>query len=229
MANAAEIADLLTRALQSPIGAEDIGLHTGVVLAWDEISQTNSVLVNNAAISNMKTVQSGIGTRYAQGDAVMVMRKQTQYFVLGKISAPGGNNANQIQGQFVAASESTASTSKTSLTTPGPVVTLNIGSSGRALVMVGAYMQSSAAANAGYYGGAVYVDISGSTVQTNAVQLIKNQYAQSSATGFSETGSAVQLVTGLNPGSTTFTCFYSAGPAVISTTFASRTLTVIPF
>lgn len=226
---AAEIASLITQGLRGPTGSEDLALHTGVVLAWDESSGTNSVLVNNAEIDNMKTVQPGIGLQYNQGDVVMVVRKQTQYFVLGKIASPGGNNANQIQGQYIAASESTTNTSKTSLTTFGPQVNVRIGSSGRALVMVGAYLQSAGVANAGYSGGAVYVDITDSSTKINAVQAIKNMYAQSSASGFSETVSAVQLVTGLNPGNTVFTCYYSAGPAPGTTTFASRTLTVIPF
>lgn len=229
MATASEIADLITQGMRGPTGAEDLALHTGVILAWDENSGTNSVLVGNTAMDNLKTVQPGIGLQYNQGDVVMVVRKQTQYFVLGKIAAPGGNNANQIQGQYVGASEATASTSKTTLATPGPKATVQIGSSGRALVMVGAFIQSTSAASGSYYGGAVYVDISGATGIGNAVQIIKNMQSVTSGSGFSETVSAVQLLTGLNPGSTTFTCFYSAGPAAISTTFASRTLTVIPF
>lgn len=229
MANAAEIAALITAGMQGPTGPDDAGFHTGVILAWDEVSQTNSVLVNNATVNNLRTVQGGIGILYSPGDTVMIVRKQTQYFVLGKIAAPGGNNANQIQGQYIGTSEATASTSKTTLPTPGPQVTVQIGSSGRALVMVGAFLQSTSPASGTYYGGAVYVDLTGATIISNKVQIIKNMQSVTSGSGFSETASAVQLVTGLNPGSTTFTCYYSAGPAAISTTFSSRTLTVIPF
>jgi hypothetical protein len=97
VATASEIADLITAGMRGPTGAEDAAWHTGTVLSWDESSGVNSVLVGGTAIPNLKTVQAGIGIQFQPGDTVMIVRKQTQYFVLGKETAPGGNNANLIK------------------------------------------------------------------------------------------------------------------------------------
>jgi hypothetical protein len=102
VANAAEIADLITQGVRGPQGAEDVAIHTGVVKSWTPA--TNVVTINGVDIPNVKSLQSGIGVTYYAGDVVMIVRKQTQYFVLGRVSSPGagiGSVVDQMDGNFV--------------------------------------------------------------------------------------------------------------------------------
>src|SRR5690349_10407042 len=90
MANAAEIADLLTAGIRAPEGPEDIAAHTGTVQSWNSVDGTNVVTINGVDVPNLRSLQAGgIPASYLPGDTVMVMRKQTQYFVMGKVSAGG--------------------------------------------------------------------------------------------------------------------------------------------
>lgn len=222
---------VLTQALASPSGPEDSGWHTGIVRSWDESSGVNVVEINGIALTNLKSVQSGIGVQYNAGDNVLILRKQTQYVVVGLVQSPGGQQSTQIQAGYISTTESTASTSKVNLATVGPVVNVNIGSSRRCLVLAAVFMSASAVNINAYFGGAAYVDISGATTRTNSVQVIKQFFCSGAASeGFGETMSYAQLQVGLNPGPTTFSMLYSGGPAAgITTSFSSRSLVVIPF
>lgn len=100
MANAAEIADLLTRGMQGPTGPEDAAFHTGVIKSWARDTGINVVTVNGVDIANMKSLQAGIPNAYSAGDVVCIIRKQTQYFIMGKVSAPGGQGSSGIRSSF---------------------------------------------------------------------------------------------------------------------------------
>jgi hypothetical protein len=89
MATASEIADLITQGMQGPMGADDSGWHLGLILSWDSATGLNSVLVNNATLTNLKALAPSIGTEYSRGQNVLIVRKQTQYFILGPVQAPG--------------------------------------------------------------------------------------------------------------------------------------------
>lgn len=89
MATAYEIADLLTQGMQGPTGADDSGWHVGKILSWSSASGLNSVLVNGATLTNLKALTPSIGTEYAPGQTVLIVRKQTQYFILGPVTTPG--------------------------------------------------------------------------------------------------------------------------------------------
>lgn len=89
MASALEIAQLITQGVQGPQGSEDAAFHTGVVQTWDRLSGTNTILVNGVVLSNLRTLQTGIGLTYVPGEVVMIIRKQSQYFVMGKVTNPG--------------------------------------------------------------------------------------------------------------------------------------------
>lgn len=90
MASAAEIASLITQGTQPPQGNQDVSYHTGVVKSWDPTSGVNSVEVNGVILSNLTALQSGMGNAYLAGDVVSVIRVQTKYTILGRMSAPGG-------------------------------------------------------------------------------------------------------------------------------------------
>lgn len=89
MATAFEIADLITQGVQGPTGSDDSGWHVGRILTWDSLNGLNSVLVNNATLTNLKALTPSIGTEYAPGQTVLIVRKQTQYFILGPVQTPG--------------------------------------------------------------------------------------------------------------------------------------------
>jgi hypothetical protein len=226
-------------AAAAPSGGADLAQYQGKILSWDELTGLNSVLVNGAAISNMKVVQSGIGLQYQPGDAVLVGKRMSQWYILGKVAAPGAGAANQIASALVAASESTASTSYADLATVGPVVTVYIGSSARCMVTVSSTISS--LANAGtatqqWIGGNASFAVSGaSTIAPSSDFYVGGEtwYATASApVGFYLGGSRTTLLTaarGLNPGLNTFTMKYLALSANPGATFFDRTITVIPF
>jgi hypothetical protein len=84
------IADLIGAASVGPQGPQDAAWHTGTIVSWDNTTMLNVVRVNGVLLSNLKALQGGIGLSYAPGDTVMVVRKQSQYFILGKVGTPGG-------------------------------------------------------------------------------------------------------------------------------------------
>jgi hypothetical protein len=89
MATAYEIADLLTQGLQGPTGADDSGWHVGQIISWSSTTGLNSVRINGATLTNLKALTPSIGTEYAPGQTVLIVRKQTQYFILGPVTTPG--------------------------------------------------------------------------------------------------------------------------------------------
>lgn len=89
MATAYEIADLLTQGVQGPTGSDDSGWHVGRILAWSSTTGLNTVLLNGAELTNLKALTPSIGTEYAPGQTVLIVRKQSQYFILGPVTVPG--------------------------------------------------------------------------------------------------------------------------------------------
>lgn len=89
MATASEIADLITQGLRGPVGPEDSGWHVGKILSWSASTGLNSVYVNGATLTNLKALTPSIGTEYAPGQDVLIVRKQTQYVILGPVTTPG--------------------------------------------------------------------------------------------------------------------------------------------
>ena len=90
MANAAEIASLITQGIRPPSGTQDVSFHTGVIKTWDPTSGVNSVEVNGVILSNLDSQQNGMGVSYLPGDVVTVRRVQTKYTIEGRASAPNG-------------------------------------------------------------------------------------------------------------------------------------------
>src|SRR6476620_380392 len=89
MATAAEIADLITAGVMGPQGSDDSGWHLGLILSWDSSTGLNSVRINNATLTNLKALTPSLGTEYHAGQTVLVVRKQTPYFILGPVQTPG--------------------------------------------------------------------------------------------------------------------------------------------
>ena len=232
--DAAQIADLLTQGIRGPVGPEDAGFHTGTVITWDEATQANSVYVNGTVLNNVRAIQSGIGVLYQAGDVVVLIRKQTQYFVLGKVSAPGGNNSNQIKSATISTFESTAATSFTDLATVGPSVTVTIGSSRRCLLITGAIIYCTGNPVGQFIGGSIGAQITGASAIGPAFGALQNAFSANATNGagFQNYATRVSLVTaadGLNAGNNTFTCKYYSQLSSPTCGFSARNITVIPF
>lgn len=228
-------------AAATPPGGGDLAHYQGQILSWDEATGLNSVWVNGAAVSNMRVLQSGIGVTYQPGDTVMVEKRMSQWYILGKVAAPGASAGNQIQSLTVAPYETTGSTSYANLATYGPEVTINVGSSRRCLVLVAAFISASGtiATNGAYIGGTASVAVSGASTIAHGQayasagwQCIVPFAGPTYGGGGQASAMGARLLTasdGLNQGQNTFTVQYRSQQSSPVCGFQQRTIAVIPF
>ncbi|HVQ84604.1 MAG TPA: hypothetical protein VMS84_07495 [Mycobacterium sp.] len=131
---------------------------------------------------------------------------------------------NGMQTAFVAASESTTSTTYTDLTTVTDTVTVTIGQSGIALVFMSGLLVGSVAGNA------PFMSFAASGANTIAAATGPNSiFYQAAGAGYSGQYGAMAPLTGLNPGATTFKLKYASLGAAGTASFQYRRITVIPF
>lgn len=139
MASSLDIARAMTAGMAPPTGDSDVALHTGKILTWDRQTGVNTVDVSGTVLSNLDSLQGGLPNSYTPGDVVLLARKQSRYFIMGRVasatglagSAPESNvNNNSIV-------EYTTNTLWADLPAPNitPSVTVYIGSSRKALVL----------------------------------------------------------------------------------------------
>lgn len=226
MTSPSVIADLIGQALTTNTGPEDVAIHTGQIQSWDSQSGVNAVMVNGVILTNLKSIQGGVAVAYTAGDTVMLVRKQTQYFILGKVTAPGGSAGSAIQSQRVASLQTVTATSFGDLAGSfGPEVSVYIGSSRRCLVIHSCEITISGAAAAG---GFQAIQVSGAS--SIAVETGVTDAYWVGPIGTDGTFSATCLVTevnGLRTGLNTFTCKYKkTGTGTVQVN--NRVLTVIP-
>ncbi|MEU0467218.1 hypothetical protein ABZ215_24725 [Amycolatopsis sp. NPDC006131] len=237
---AEEIAALMVAGFQQQTtGNTDIGYHTGVIESWDTLTGLNTVDINGVTFTNLKVLSTGAGIVLSPGDTVVIMRFQTQYFILGRVSAPGAGAALGVRQDFV--EPQIDITSGTFVASGGPTCTdVYVSSSRRVLVFLTAQI---AAANC--YG---YASVQVSGASNIAAGVGDNAPASgggfdlgnASSTGIvylGATATTVQLfdqTMGLNEGLNTFTVLYQratvtgytpASPAA----FRRRRLVVMPF
>jgi hypothetical protein len=230
-----QLAQLLAAANAPSSGGADLAHHRGEILSWDESTGLNSVKVNGAAVSNLLVLQSGIGIVYQPGDTVMVEKRMSQWYILGKVAAPGAGAASQIVSNEVVASQTTGSTTYTDLGTVGPSVSVYIGSSRRCIVLFGCGItvaDTGAGAN-NYVGGSAVFNVSGASTIAAAAGVSAQIWSPSGApTGGAWTSSKPKLLTaanGLNTGMNTFTLQYRSNLASPVCGFIERHITVIPY
>lgn len=112
------------------------------------------------------------------------------------------------------------------LATAGPAATVTIGPSGRAWVIAGAEVWTQTEVGA-WHGGRVAFDLTGANVR--AAEQIAKLYAPPAGEALATVAGA-RLLTGLNPGSTTFTLRYGTASGSTNTVlFEDRWLLVQPF
>lgn len=125
-------------------------------------------------------------------------------------------------GSVVATSQTTTATSYSDLASVGPAVTVTIGSTGKALVALHSAIANATSNLASYAGFAVS---GATTVAASDAQAIG---FTSPSSGAGIRAGTTLVVTGLNPGSTTFTAKYRMDPGVGPATFVDRRLAVTP-
>lgn len=206
-------------------GNTDIGWHTGVVTAWDDATGLNSILINGNTFNNLSVITPSSTVTIVTGDTVAIMRVQTQYFILGKVAAPGAGAALRPRQSVVLTGETCSSTTFTDLATVGPVVSnVYIGPSRSCMVLVSCGIINNN--GSGYMGFAV------SGASTIAANGLRTAYFQNpSGANLEITATQVVVLSaadGLNQGFNTFTAKYAKG-GTLNASFDGRTLTVFPF
>lgn len=234
------IAQLIAAASAAPSGGEDTALYTGRVESWDDATGVNSVYVNGTSIPNMRCLSIGAGIVLVPGDVVEVIRKQTQWFILGKVAAPGAGAALGVRQDYIGASGSTSNATYADLPGSfGPSVSTYISSARRALVLVGT--QSSCINGWAHMG----VEVSGASSipagsLTNQAAAISGTFDTARPTSSSIIGWGTPLsvhvytaADGLNQGNNVFTAKYKretpSGFTSDLADFVRRRLVVIPF
>lgn len=185
-------------------------------------------IINNATISSdlyagFSSANSGIiyGMSVTSGllaSAAILGKVNTAAVVNGAITPDKlSTGATSL---MIATSENTSTTSFTDLTTPGPAVTVTIGANGAAFITIYAYHSNSLSGDESLMGFAV----SGSTT-TAANDNYATMFQAYSNNAEGRLG-VTFLVTGLAPGTTTFTAKYRASAG--SAGFKDRRIGVVP-
>jgi len=166
---------------------------------------------------------------------VIVLRKQTQYFILGKVGAPGAGAANQVRSATVNAAVNQGLQAFGDLTGSfGPeLVNVYIGSSRRCLVTLSNQVNvNNSIGNMGF-------QVRGASLIDASVPRSTYLSARTSSNGTIASVSITTLLTaadGLNMGFNTFTTKYRVlnngepgDPAGTGAQFQARIITVQPF
>lgn len=224
---------MLVPRLEQAAQSSDIGWHTGVIQTWDELTGLNTVDIAGTVMNNVLVLSTGAPQAYTPGDVVIVLRLGTQYFVFGKVRQPGYGAGERIASTRLTAEVATSSTSYVDL--GGPEMTVYIGSSRRALVLISV---SCAAENLPDAGGAAFANVAVSGASSiEPMSYVAAYLGLNPATdgGSAISGSAASnvLITaddGLQQGQNTFRLVYANGSTSGGNArFLNRKLTVIPF
>lgn len=212
-----------------------------LVVVYVDLSVVSSVTPNNPNVLKLAVVAgTPSGSPVDPNDAAIhaVIGASNPYSILARVTVAAGattitnsvitdlrtlakvgvNNLSlSPQANYVATGQTRNNAAFGDLATTGPAVTVTIGNNGLALVSI----YSGIAPSGASYGGMGF-DVSGANT-ISASDDMAIFVAGGAADG--RIG-ASYLLTGLTPGSTTFTAKYKSGA---STTFTARRLAVIPF
>lgn len=220
----------------------DTGFRQGVVVAWDQNTAENLVLVGGTLLENLPALNTSEASILAEGDVVVCVKWGRSWAVLGRVIIPGTAEAassiqsitNRILAARDGASGTRNSTSFGDLTgaNVGPSVTATVGTSGRVLAFWGAGMGFTGSFQEDT-GCDVGLELTGANTQAASSGFalgLGTQHPTSPATGAATSSQYIQasnmhLYTGLDPGATTFTMKYRCdnNPSN-ATAFAQREL-----
>jgi hypothetical protein len=212
-------ADLAAAILGGQSPSPDAKFHMGAVTKWDDGTGENTVFINGSEFTDLRVVTAGPAINIEEGDTVLVIRVQTQWFIMGKVAAPGASAAVRSVSDYIDANESTTNGALSDLTTTGPTVTTYIGPSGKALVLVSATLDVPPNAQA-------IMSFALSGANNEIAKGFRGAQFLSTISTFITLSRSIQVIN-LNPGQTTFTAKYSSGSGGRSF-FQNRSLVVIP-
>lgn len=226
--------------------AAGAGLSQGVIRAWDPDTFANTIDWNGTALTDVPVLNAADALTYRPGDVVNLIGTGGpvgSWAILGRLVTPGTGRgqaaidymtnalardlaaqvfADRIESATVQTSQSTSSTSFTNLATTGPTVTLDITSSGIALVFLSADMLAA--------GETCHMSfqVSGASSVAPSFDRSLSMSSDAAVTGSALGGSSSKIVpvTGLNPGTHTFQAKYASvngNPAW----FSKRSIVVI--
>jgi hypothetical protein len=188
-----------------PAGEQSVVIATPTA-AWSDDLVTG-LLVAHEQTGALKT--NAVPTAAIQDSAVTTAKVNNAAITPDKLNTG-------IQTAAVNTQQTTTSTTYTDLATVGPAVTVTIGANGIALVILGA-----ATFNSGSDDSRMSFVVSGANTLA-----ADNSRCKSSSGAAGQDDSKIFTLTGLNPGSTTFTAKYLADSGTAG--FLNRTITVIP-
>lgn len=219
-----------------------MGFRQGVIVSWDANTAENTVLVGGSLLTDLPILNTSEASILAVGDVVGILTAGRTWGILGRFTIPGtpeaasALSALRTQSASVVAAQGTTSATYVDLATVGPAATINVGPSGRVLVMVSAQFTGEAPRGSTLNTGGALMSYTMSGANTAiAVDLYSAnasiQY-DNTATSFITTLrifgglTRVSLREGLNPGSTTFTAKYRRDTAGTAS-FDNRNITVM--
>jgi hypothetical protein len=195
---------------------DDIGFHTGEVLAWDQVAGTNTIRVLGVPMDDLQVVSTG-SVMVGVGDTVAIWRYKSTYFIMGRIAPV--DQALAVRAAVEPATSYTTSTATFSdlNTTVGPTLTdVYIGPSRQCLV----FLSCGATATDEGYASAHFQVTGASTINPptgggnwSEGAFIGNDVAGVGANTAQVAGSATRIfyltaANGLNSGLNTFTVKY---------------------
>lgn len=88
----------LTSLFAPPAGSEPF--RQGEVLTFDEADGSNTVRVGGAVLTNLPLLNIGDTVNLAAGDAVVLLKYQSSWAILGRIMVPGGSGVQSAALEF---------------------------------------------------------------------------------------------------------------------------------
>lgn len=218
-----------------PSGDRDIGMRQGKILAWDDLTGDNIVDIEGEEFDDLDVLITGIGVRYSVNDVVSIVRRQSRYFIQGKVGTVNGAAGSSVQETRRNYSDIVGSTAGAWIDVPSGIVSVQayIGSSRMAIVMWGADV----AGNNSF--GEVGWSVSGaSSVAPGAFAGMSISHDLNSGAAAQSTSAKASISSfftmtetwGMQQGLNTFTMKYRVGVTGtgVNAVFGSPKMTVIP-
>lgn len=238
-----DLTDLHTTTPPGP--AQPMAYRSGIIRAWNPTTLQNTVRIggvdNGVDFHDLPVLGLAEVDSYDVGSVVGIATVGSTWAIIGSFVTPNTAEAtaalSRLGGRIYSASDANAGTRTVAgfgaLDAPsasGPAVTLHVGASGRVLVMLSAWIEAARSAASTTQTGIAGVDVSGAN--TVAASILNSKYLRfrgsASVTDVTDRSTALVLLEGLTPGSTTFTMVYSSADSAVPAlnTFAERNITV---
>ncbi|MCW6008509.1 hypothetical protein K1W54_28790 [Micromonospora sp. CPCC 205371] len=237
-----------------PTEAANVGFRQGVVLAWNQQTGENQILVGGSPLTNLPMLNISDALLLAPGDVVSILtfgHGAKSMAVLGRFAVPGTPQALSALSALatvsatVAVGEVTSSQTFTDLATVGPRASITVRPSGRVMLIMSSRIGWPSANNGG---GTMAGRVSGANTAGGAPTPAEPPGATPAApgsaggqpllsgtlnlAGVNQTGgwrsSIVHVYQGLNPGLTTWTAKYRSLVVGNTADFDDRTIVLFP-